>query len=194
MDLWARLNLGAFNPTKVREGDGSVPSPPYLFIRQQMKNRMGWMDMEYTTSKHIDDSYMYVNQLLKVPTWQQFESMCGHIPSYDNSYETANLQKMLISLVAVFLKTEIGEDKVWEIMHRIAALDDLDRFRDAPKMFFEVIRNEYDVASVVSKMLESVAPTISTFDTDRQKQLRAWQMRIASYRHHFNETQGINNT
>ena len=37
-------------------------------------------------------------------------------------------------------------------------------------------------------------PTISTFDTDRQKQLRAWQMRIASYRHHFNETQGINNT
>lgn len=192
MDLWARLNLGTFNPTKLGEADGTVPSHSYLFMRQQMKNRMGWLDMEYSTSKHIDDSYMYVDQLLKVPTWQQFEGMCGYIPSYDNSAETANLQKMLITLVAVFLKTEIGEDKVWEIMHRIAALDDLDDFMDAPKMFFEVIRNEYDVASVVSKMLESVAPTISTFDTDRQKQLRAWQMRIASYRHHFNNMQGIN--
>jgi glutaredoxin-related protein len=194
MDLWSRLNLGAFNPSKLGEADCSVPSPSYLFMRQQMKNRMGWLDLEYTTSKHIDDSYMYVNQLLKIPTLEQFESMCDSIPSYDNSVETANLQKMLITLVAVFLKTEIGEEKVWEIMHRIAALDDLDRFRDAPKMFFEVIRNEYDVASVVSKMLESVAPTISTLDTDRQKQLRAWQMRIAGYRHHFNETQGINNT
>ena len=185
MDLWSRLNLGAFNPTQRYEEDGSVPCPPYLFIRQQMKNCMGWLDMNYSTSKYIDDSYMYVNQLLKIPTWEQFESMCDSIPAYDRSIETTNLQKMLITLTAVFLKTEIGEDKVWEIMHKIAAMDDLDNFVDAPKLFFEVIRNEYDVASVVSKMLESVAPTVSSSNTDKQKLMRAWQMRIASYKHHY---------
>ena len=190
MDLWARLNLGSFNPSHVHEEDCSVPTHPYIFIRQQMKNRMGWLDMEYASSKYIDDSYMYVNQLLKIPTWEQFESMCDSIPAYDRSIQTTNLQKMLITLVAVFLKTEIGEDKVWEIMHKIAALDDLDNFPDAPKMFFEVIRNEYDVASVVSKMLESVAPTVSPYNTDKQKMMRAWQMRIASYKHHFNKMQG----
>lgn len=193
MDLWSRLNLGSFNPSHVRE-DCSVPSHPYIFIRQQMKNRMGWLDLNYSTSKHIDDSYMYVNQLLKIPTWEQFESMCDSIPAYDSSIETANLQKMLITIVAVFLKTEIGEDKVWEIMHKIAALDDLDDFLDAPKMFFEVIRNEYDVASVVAKMLESVAPVLYPRNIDNQKMLRAWQMRIASYKHHFKEKQGINNS